>query len=108
MTVADFRAQFMTDFDEIDDAPIELALASAAREYALDDEAVLWLAAHVLAVNLTDRNAVDSGAGVVVESGTGELRSVLSVGDLTPRDREYLRDRYGRRYVELRRVATAL
>ena len=64
----------------------------------------MWLAAHYSAVDITDRAAVDSGAGVVKESGTGELRTIFESQQESVKDSDYHRTKYGRRFVDLRRT----
>ena len=110
LTVAMLRKRF-PEFTEQEapDADVVLAIGAAEKLYGLGDLEVLgYLAAHFTAMWITDPAAVDHGAGVVKESGTGELRSILETGVLSPADAQFHRTKYGRTYVALRRAAVTL
>lgn len=94
---------------EAPDVDVQRAINAARGEFAIDDAETLGLlAAHNLLLYLTDPAAVDHGAGVVSETGTGELRSVIETGAVSPLEVDYLRTKYGRQYLRQRRALVAL
>lgn len=108
-TLAGFRAYFGTEFPEAtyDDAAVSRALDEAADIYTLTARGQLYLAAHYLVLNAAAQQEIDDGAGAVTMERMGprsvSYRSVARDAD----DAGYARTAYGRRFLELRRIAGA-
>jgi len=103
-----FRARF-PEFDCVADSTVLIAINEALHIFALCDLPVIWLTAHLLAVDCD--SGVGSG-GASVDGGEGETTSE-SVGGVsasfksmadTGADTFYTSTAYGRRFLALRKT----
>ena len=103
-----FRARF-PEFDDVADSVVLVAIDEALHIFALCDLPVIWLTAHLLAID-SDSGAGSGGASV--DGGEGETTSE-SVGGVSASfktqadkgsDTFYTSTAYGRRFLALRKT----
>ena len=105
--LADFREQF----PELADAPDSVAtqwLDIAGDIHSASDHALLWCAAHLVAVDQAEGRRVDSGAGEVEEEQIGPKRVRYRAQAKDDRDTFFTRTSYGRMFLQLERRAPAV
>ena len=100
-TVAEFRAAF-AEFSTTADDAVTAVIETSAYIYAFNDEARLFLVAHVITVGAENTGALDGGSGVVTRERIGQ-REVYYNGasgetPMTPDEAWFQRSSYGRMY----------
>jgi len=111
-TLSNFRTLF-PEFDDpvLSDSKVELYLEQASEIHSCSGTAQLYLAAHLAAMDLASdgqapEDAVTVGEGFAKTQKVGDLS--LTLADLAnPSDGEYMRTKYGRKYVQFRDAALA-
>ena len=108
-TIADLRERFDAFADPVayPDPVVERAIIQAAAEFALNDDGVLALAAHLLALLREQIGTADGGAGVVTADETETRKMAFLTGAAGAADVDYERTPYGREYVRIRRASVS-
>ena len=106
-SLATFRERF-PEFSDLDDGRVRPMLEAAKEIHSLSIAATLYLAAHLITLDLKERAiGVDEGAGVVISESIGPKKVTYK----TQAEREgevfFARTPYGRMFLTLRRPATA-
>ena len=110
MTVDILLPLFRTRFPEFvtqTDARIEMYLGDALIIFALSETAVLYLAAHLLTLDIdsgagSTGASTDGGDGEVVSESAGGVSASFKSGAKKEKDVFYMSTAYGRRYIALR------
>jgi hypothetical protein len=109
--LAQFRARF-PEFDDVADSIVLATIDEALHIFALCDLPVIWLTAHLLAI---DNDSGAGSGGAPVDGGEGETISE-SVGGVSASfksmadkgsDSFYTTTAYGRRFLALRKTTPA-
>lgn len=108
-TIADLRERFdaFADPAAYSDQVVQRAIIQAAAEFALNDDGVLALAAHLLAILREQIGTADGGAGLVVTDETETRKLGFMLGAAAADEVGYQRTAYGREYVRIRRASVS-
>ena len=108
-TIADLRERFDAFADPVayPDPVVERAIIQAAAEFALNDDGVLALAAHLLALLREQIGTADGGAGVVTADETETRKMAFLTGAASADEVSLARSPYGREYVRIRRASVS-
>ena len=108
-TIADLRERFdaFADPAAYSDQVVGRAIIQAAAEFALNDDGVLALAAHLLAILREQIGTADGGAGLVTADETETRKMAFLTGAAGAADAFYERTPYGREYVRIRRASVS-
>ena len=107
--LADFREMF-PEFgvaDYTDDVVVGW-IETARAIHALSDRALIWCAAHLLALDRDEGRETDGGAGIIQSESIGPMRLTFQTQAKDQREVFFSRTSYGRMFLQLEHRTPAM